>query len=211
MGIVGISLRGTWPPAGKMKFTILFIGVMLLRGIELHRHRNRHGHNEQKTDLHREIDELNEIDKAVDKPQTVDATNIRSNPGDKNENVFKTDGTKIAQDKSHDGNITPKPGLRKNKLVAKYGTNFRYLGIVKNELDRMTVVTSIPIPRFENVKIKPINFAKCAQSLDNVDVKGLGKTADTQASKAAKEWCAQVIPYMEYLQQQETYYIDKIH
>ena len=38
------------------------------------------------------------------------------------------------------------------------------------------MVTSIPIPRFENVKIKPINFAKCAQSLDNVDVKGHGKT-----------------------------------
>ena len=105
----------------------------------------------------------------------------------------------------------PKPGLRKNKLVAKYGTNFRYLGIVKNGLDRVTVVTSIPIPRFENVKIKPINFAKCAQSLDNVDVKGHGKMADTQASKAAKEWCAQAIPYMEYLQQQEKYYIDKVH
>ena len=105
----------------------------------------------------------------------------------------------------------PKPGIRKNKLVAKYGTNFRYLGIVKNGLDRVTVVTSIPIPRFENVKIKPINFAKCAQSLDNVDVKGHGKMADTQASKAAKEWCAQAIPYMEYLQQQEKYYIDKVH
>ena len=105
----------------------------------------------------------------------------------------------------------PKPGLRKNKLVAKYGTNFRYLGIVKNGLDRVTVVTSIPIPRFENVKIKPINFAKYTQSLDNVDVKGHGKTADTQASIAAKEWCAQAIPYMEYLQQQEKYYIEKVH
>ena len=70
------------------------------------------------------------------------------------------------QDKQ-DGKIMPKPGLRKNKLVAKYGTNFRYLGIVKNGIDRVTVVTSIPIPRYENVKIKPINFAKCAQSLDN--------------------------------------------
>ena len=109
-------------------------------------------------------------------------------------------GTRMAQDKPRDGKITPKPGLRKNKLVAKYGTNFRYLGIVKNGIDRVTVVTLILIPRFENVKIKPINFAKCAQSLDNVDVKVHGKTADTQASKAAKEWCAQAIPYMDYLQ-----------
>ena len=95
--------------------------------------------------------------------------------------------------------------------MAKYGINFSYLGIVKNGLDRVTVVISIPIPRFENVKIKPINFAKCTQSLDNVDVKGHGKTADTQASKVAKEWCAQAIHYMEYLQQQEKYYIDKVH
>ena len=36
-------------------------------------------------------------------------------------------------------------------------------------------------------------------------------TADTQASKAAKEWCARVIPYIEYLQQQEKYYIKKVH
>ena len=35
--------------------------------------------------------------------------------------------------------------------------------------------------------------------------------ADTQASIAAKEWCAQAIPYMEYLQQQEKYYIEKVH
>ena len=105
----------------------------------------------------------------------------------------------------------PKPCLRKNKLVAKYRTNFSYLGIVKNGIDRVTVVTLIPIPRFQNVKIKPKNFAKCAQSLDNVDVKGHGKMADTQASIAAKEWCAQAIPYMEYLQQQEKYYIEKVH
>ena len=42
-----------------MKFTILFIGVMLLKGIELHRHRNRHGHNEQMTDQRKgQIDEV---------------------------------------------------------------------------------------------------------------------------------------------------------
>ena len=95
--------------------------------------------------------------------------------------------------------------------MAKYGTNFRYLGIVKNGVDRVTVVTSILIPRFENIKIRPINFAKCAESFDNVEVKVYGKMADTQASKVAKEWCTQAIPYMEYLQQQEKYYIAKVH
>ena len=75
----------------------------------------------------------------------------------------------MVQNKICDGNVTPKPGIRKNKLVAKYGTNFRYMGIVKNGLDRVTVVTSIPIPRFEDLEVKPINFARCAKTLENND------------------------------------------
>ena len=92
------------------------------------------------------------------------------------------------------------------------GSNFRYLGKVKNGLDRVTVVTSIPIPRFGNIKVQPINFAKCAEAMenDNKDGKHL-ITADTQASKAAKEWCARATPYIEYLQQQEKYYVDRVH
>ena len=39
-------------------------------------------------------------------------------------------------------------GSDKNRLHAEYGTNFQFLGEVKNNLDRVTVVTSIPIPRF---------------------------------------------------------------
>ena len=158
---------------------------------------------------------MNQINKAVDRQPPVDVTevqevqkDVRSNPGDEIENEFKTDGTRMAQD----GKIMPKPGLRKNKLVAKYGTNFRYLGIVKNGIDRVTVVTSIPIPRYENVKVKPINFAKCAIALEKDDKnKRYIVTADTQASKAAKEWCAQAIPYIEYLKEQEKYYIEKVH
>ena len=140
-----------------MKFTLLFIGLMLLKGIELHRH--KHGHR------HEPI---------------------------------------------QDDRIKPKPGTYENKLVAKYGTNFRYLGKVKNGLGRVTVVTSIPIPRFDHIKVQPINFAKCAEAMenDNKDGKHL-ITADTQASKAAKEWCARATPYIEYLQQQEKYYVDR--
>ena len=143
----------------------------------------------------------------IDKQHPVHATqvqDIRSSPGDE----LVNDGTKMA----HDGSITPKPGLRKNKLVAKYGTNFRYLGVVKNGIDRVTVVTSIPIPRYENVKVKPINFAKCEIALGKDEKnKRYIVTADTQASKAAKEWCARAIPYIEYLKEQEKYYIEKVH
>ena len=58
------------------------------------------------------------------------------------------------------GSITLKPGTAKNKLFPGNGTNFRYIGEVKNGLDRVTVVTSIPIPKYSDIEIRPI--AKCA-------------------------------------------------
>ena len=48
------------------------------------------------------------------------------------------------------GSIILKPGNGKNKLFPGYGTNFRYIGEVKNGLDRVTVVTSIPIPKYQD-------------------------------------------------------------
>ena len=35
-------------------------------------------------------------------------------------------------------------------------------------------------------------------------------TTFIQAVKAAKEWCARATPYIEYLQQQEKYYIERV-
>ena len=48
--------------------------------------------------------------------------------------------------------IQAKPGTEKNKLFSEYGTNFRYIGEVKNALDRVTVVTSIPIPKYTDIE-----------------------------------------------------------
>ena len=61
------------------------------------------------------------------------------------------------------GSITLKPGTAKNKLFPGYGTNFRYIGEVKNGLDRVTVVTSIPIPKYSDIEIRPIVFNNCTE------------------------------------------------
>ena len=63
------------------------------------------------------------------------------------------------------GSITLKPGTAKNKLFPGYGTNFRYIGEVKNGLDRVTVVTSIPIPKYSDIDIRPIVFNNCTEDL----------------------------------------------
>ena len=55
----------TQKPAGKMKFIVFFVRVMLLiKGIELHRHRFRHGHQMHKTDPLKQTDKLRETDKS---------------------------------------------------------------------------------------------------------------------------------------------------
>ena len=61
------------------------------------------------------------------------------------------------------GSITLKPGTAKNKLFPGYGTNFRYIEEVKNGLDRVTVVTSIPIPKYSDIEIRPIVFNNCTE------------------------------------------------
>ena len=61
--------------------------------------------------------------------------------------------------------IILKPGTAKNKLFPGYGTNFRYIGEVKNGLDRVTVVTSIPILKYSDIQKRPIVFNNCAEDL----------------------------------------------
>ena len=63
------------------------------------------------------------------------------------------------------GSITLKPGTAMNMLFSGYGTNFRYIGEVKNGLDRVTVVTSIPIPKYSDIEKRPIIFNKCTKNL----------------------------------------------
>ena len=48
-------------------------------------------------------------------------------------------------------NVMLKLGTAKNKLFPGYGTNFRYIGEVKNGLDRVKVVTSIPVPKYDDI------------------------------------------------------------
>ena len=63
------------------------------------------------------------------------------------------------------GSITLKPGTAMNKLFSGYGTNFRYIGVAKNGLDRVTVVTSIPIPKYSDIEKRPIIFNNCTKDL----------------------------------------------
>ena len=96
-----------------------------------------------------------------------------------------------------DAYIGPKPGVKHNRLFPEYGTNFRYIGEVKHGLDRVTVITSIPIPKYSDIRKKPLEF-NCT-----VDLKR--KEAKTYGSYQCRvhEYCAKVMTYIEYMQNQE--------
>ena len=66
--------------------------------------------------------------------------------GNRTQRVHRHRHAKTGHEPERDtGSIILKPGTARKKLFPGYGTNFRYIGEVKNGLDRVTVVTSIPI------------------------------------------------------------------
>ena len=69
---------------------------------------------------------------------------------------------------------------------------------MKNNLDRVTVVTSIPIPRFHNVKQVSLQFSNCT-----ADLKRHGAREKGHPQQYAHEWCAKVMPFIQLMKAQE--------
>ena len=94
-----------------------------------------------------------------------------------------------------DAYIGPKPGVEHNRLFPEYGTNFRNIG--ESNMDRVTVVTSIPVPKKSDIRKKPLQFNW------TIDLKR--KEAKTVGSYQYRvhEYCAKVMPYVRYMQSQE--------
>ena len=94
-------------------------------------------------------------------------------------------------------------GSDKNRLYVEYGTNFWFLGEVKKNLDRVTVVTSITIPRFRDVKRTPLKFSNCA-----TDFNRKGARVDRHPQRYAHEWCAKIMPFIQLMQAQEKIFLE---
>ena len=62
-----------------------------------------------------------------------------------------------------------------------------YVGEVKNDLDRLTVVTSIPIPKYVDIDRKPMKFKNC--SVEN--------QSSNSVTTEMNEWCAKVVPELK--------------
>ena len=96
-----------------------------------------------------------------------------------------------------DAYIGQKPGVEHNRLFPEYGTNFKYIGKVKHGLDRVKVVTSIPIPKYNDIRKKPLQF-NCTIDLNRKEARRVGSY-----KYRVHEYCAKVMPYVRYMQNQE--------
>ena len=140
-GSVDWNLKGELGPqylcTGKMKITILCVVVMFFLGVA-HLQSIEFGENSEEGLRFRHGTSIEQVGAPVDyetdlekEPTGPDSLSYNDNRG-----ASSTTSVKLTL------------GSDKNRLHAEYDTNFRFTGEVKNNLDRVTVVTSIPIPRF---------------------------------------------------------------
>ena len=104
------------------------------------------------------------------------------------------------------GKFDLKPGTNKNKPFSEYGTNFRYVDKIKNGLDRVSVVASIPIPRFKDLHINTIHMRNCSLDFSDGD-----EFLHNGSGVAINKWSVKAVPYMEHLKKREKYYMKRLH
>ena len=68
--------------------------------------------------------------------------------------------------------------------------NFKYIGEVKHGLDKVTVVISIPIPKYSDIRKKPLQF-NCTIDLNRKEARTVGSY-----QYRVHEYCAKVMPYV---------------
>ena len=98
--------------------------------------------------------------------------------------------------------------LNRNKLFPEYGINFRYIGEIKNGLDRVSVVTSVPLPHFKDINVSPLKFHNCSMDMD---LNSAVSKEHRRLQIAVSEWCAKATPYMQHLRKKEKYFVDRLH
>ena len=106
--------------------------------------------------------------------------------------------------------VSPALGSKfnKNKLFPEYGINFRYIGEIKNRLDQVSVVTSVPLPHFKDIHISPLKFHNCSMDM-NLD-SAISKE-HRRLQIAVSKWCAKAMLYMQHLRKKEKYFVDRLH
>ncbi len=84
-----------------------------------------------------------------------------------------------------------------NKLKPEWGTNFRYQGKLTHNLDRVWIVTKVPIPKIDDLLIKPLNAT--------VNCTGITQHPITnfEEEEVTAHLCRLVLPHLTWIQKKE--------
>ena len=106
--------------------------------------------------------------------------------------------------------VSPAMGnkVNKNKLFPEYGINFRYIGEIKNGLDQVSAVTSVPLPHFKDIHISSLKFHNCSMDMD---LDSIISKEHRHLQIAVSEWCTKATPYMQHLRKKEKYFVDRLY
>ena len=106
------------------------------------------------------------------------------------------------------------PDLYKNKLKAPWGVNFKYNGMVHQNIDRVWVVTKIHIPREEEIQEEamPIDL-NCHFIWEDYEKALKEKDLDSSISntiETMQSMCIHMSPYITYIRNKELYLREKV-
>ena len=107
---------------------------------------------------------------------------------------------------THVKSATISPDVQKNVLRFPYGVNFKFNGMLHQNMARVWIVTKFPIPRFEDLELQERNFMpECDFEIHSDDVQ-----AWTDEYHYVTGWmhhiCMSVQPQLKLLQGKEKFY-----
>lgn len=102
------------------------------------------------------------------------------------------------------------PDLYKNVMRPEWGINFKYNGAVHHNIDRVWVVTRVPIPELGKLKIHPLEIDTECSFLFKVQNNVQQSVQRQQIQDAMSDMCSIIRPYVRHIQAKEQYLMTKI-
>ena len=100
------------------------------------------------------------------------------------------------------------PELYKNIIKFPLGVNFKYNGQLLHNLDRVWVVTKVPLPRISEIQFKEIAFVEKCSWLNGMPT---NKRSEIAQKEQIEKLCAIVDPVIEWYKSREDYFKKQIH
>ena len=103
------------------------------------------------------------------------------------------------------------PDIKQNELRFPYGVNFKYNGILHQNMARVWIVTKFPLPKFEDLDFSErILMPDCDFSITKDHVKGTWTNKHSYLTVWMHQICKAMRPHVKLLQEKEKFYRNEV-